>query len=218
MIKVIQKIIAKIINSKLILGNPYLGIQLIKLRLAEFRINLFTDQVVLGEKAKFYEQAEVINLQNNKNSIVIGMNSHIRGTLLVFAHAGKIEIGENSFVGFGSQIWSANNIKIGSNVLISHNCNIIDTNTHEENFEERKKSFLDLIVNGHPTQNVNVKSKPIVIEDNVWINFNVTILKGVTIGKGAIIAAGSVITKDVRPFTLVAGNPAKIIKELNDQK
>jgi acetyltransferase-like isoleucine patch superfamily enzyme len=54
----------------------------------------------------------------------------------------------------------------------------------------------------------------VVIEDHVWIGFNVGILKGVTIGKGAIIGAGSVLTEDVEPFTVVAGNPAKIIKRL----
>ncbi|MCZ8192279.1 MAG: DapH/DapD/GlmU-related protein, partial [Microcystis sp. LE19-338.1B] len=63
-------------------------------------------------------------------------------------------------------------------------------------------------------KDVDIQSAPVVIEDHVWIGFNVGILKGVTIGKGAIIGAGSVVTKDVEPFTVVAGNPAKIIKRL----
>jgi len=53
-----------------------------------------------------------------------------------------------------------------------------------------------------------------VIEDDVWIGFKATILKGVTIGRGSVIAAGSVVTKDVPPYTLVAGNPAQIIRSL----
>ncbi|AKE63582.1 2,3,4,5-tetrahydropyridine-2,6-dicarboxylate N-acetyltransferase [Microcystis aeruginosa NIES-2549] len=61
---------------------------------------------------------------------------------------------------------------------------------------------------------LDIKSAPVVIEDHVWIGFNVAILKRVTIGKGAIIGAGSVVTQDVEPFTVVAGNPAKIIKRL----
>jgi len=61
---------------------------------------------------------------------------------------------------------------------------------------------------------LDIKSAPVVIEDHVWIGFNVAILKRVTIGKGAIIGAGSVLTEDVEPFTVVAGNPAKIIKRL----
>ncbi|MGC8751800.1 DapH/DapD/GlmU-related protein, partial [Hydrotalea sp.] len=57
-----------------------------------------------------------------------------------------------------------------------------------------------------------VKSSPIKIADKAWIGFNVIILKGVTIGEGAIVGAGSVVTKDVPPYAVVAGNPAKIIK------
>lgn len=59
-------------------------------------------------------------------------------------------------------------------------------------------------------------SCPVVIEDNVWIGKRAIILKGVTIGKGAIVAIGSVVTKDVRPGTVVGGNPAKELKILNN--
>jgi maltose O-acetyltransferase len=60
-----------------------------------------------------------------------------------------------------------------------------------------------------------VKTLPIKIGNNVWINFNSIILKGVTIGDGSIIAAGAVVTKDIPPFVMVAGNPARIIKHLD---
>ena len=59
-----------------------------------------------------------------------------------------------------------------------------------------------------------VNSQPIVIEDDAWIGMNCIILKGVTVGRGAVVGAGSVVTKDVPPWTLVAGNPARVIKEL----
>lgn len=55
-------------------------------------------------------------------------------------------------------------------------------------------------------------SAPIVIGDHVWIGMNVIVLKGVTIGEGAVVAAGSVVTKDVPPYSLVAGVPANVIK------
>jgi acetyltransferase-like isoleucine patch superfamily enzyme len=60
----------------------------------------------------------------------------------------------------------------------------------------------------------NIKMADIIIEDKVWIGFNVIILKGVKIGEGAVIGAGSVVTKDVPPYHIVAGNPAKIIKKI----
>ena len=60
----------------------------------------------------------------------------------------------------------------------------------------------------------NVESSPIIIEDDVWIGFKSSILKGVTIGRGAIVAAGSVVTKAVPEYSLVAGNPAVVIRRL----
>jgi acetyltransferase-like isoleucine patch superfamily enzyme len=211
----LQKIAAKFINSKLGFNNPYLNFGIVKMKMDELKINRCLGQVTIGEKSKFHEQAEVFNLQGDKGKILIGANTHIRGALLLFAHNGNINIGNNCYIGFGTQIWSANNIKIGNDVLISHNCNIIDTNSHEENYLERKESYIKMLSKGHPTENVNVKSAPIIIEDHVWISFNVSILKGVTIGKGAIIAGGAVITKDVAPFTMVAGNPAVFIKNIS---
>ena len=59
-----------------------------------------------------------------------------------------------------------------------------------------------------------VRSAPIVIEDRAWIGFNAIILKGVTIGEGSVVAAGAVVTKDVEPYTVVAGNPARVVKRL----
>jgi maltose O-acetyltransferase len=72
-----------------------------------------------------------------------------------------------------------------------------------------------MLIDGHPLSKGNVMVAPIIIEDHVWISYNVCILKGVTIGKGAIIGAGSVVTKDVPPFTVYAGNPAKFIRNIN---
>jgi galactoside O-acetyltransferase len=61
----------------------------------------------------------------------------------------------------------------------------------------------------------NVGSAPITIEDRVWIGFGVTILKGVVVGEGAIVASCSVVTRNVEPYTIVAGNPAKVVRQLD---
>jgi acetyltransferase-like isoleucine patch superfamily enzyme len=170
---------------------------------------------VSGSNFSMHASAQIINLQKNPAKIIIGARAQIKGLLLVFKYGGEIQVGSDSYVGEGTRIWSGKEIKIGNHVLISHNVNIIDTNSHEINFEERALRYDELIFKGDWNEEGNVISKPIIIEDNVWINFNAIILKGVTIGKGAIIAAGSVVTKDVEPFTMVAGNPAKFIKKLN---
>ncbi len=56
------------------------------------------------------------------------------------------------------------------------------------------------------------EEKPVVIEDDVWIGSRVTILPGVTIGRGSVVGAAAVVTKDVPPYSVVAGNPAKVVK------
>lgn len=164
----------------------------------------------------FVEGAKVFNFQNDNSKIIVGAGTKIRAELLIFANGGKIEIGENSYIGEYSRIWSAENVTIGNDVLISHNVNISDTNSHEINHLLRAESFKKMLREGHPKEKGEIITKAIAIEDNAWIGFNCIIHKGVTIGKGAIISAGSVVLKDVEPFTIVAGNPAQLIKKLRD--
>jgi len=158
--------------------------------------------------------AEIHNLQEDRNKINIGSNTHVRGILTVFAFGGKIEIGDNCYIGEGTRIWSAEKVQIGNNVLIAHNSNIIDTDSHEVDYLERSDSYVKMIARGHSRVRGNVMCEAVVIEDYVWISYNVTILKGVRIGLGSIVGAGSVVTKDVPPFVLVAGNPAVVKKKL----
>lgn len=177
--------------------------------------NRNNEYVNLGEKSVLYEESRVYNLQKDKLKIDIGINTHIRGELFIWPYGNGISIGNNSFVGKNSTIWAGECITIGNGVLISHNVTIIDSDSHELDFKEREEKFVEMIHKGHPSHKGNVKTAPITIEDNVWISYNVCILKGVTIGKAAIVGAGSVVTKDVLPFTVVAGNPAEVVKYIN---
>lgn len=171
--------------------------------------------LLLGEGSKIYKETIVCNMQGNIHNIIVGKNTHIRGELLTLNYGGKIEIGNDSFIGPDSRIWSGESVTIGSNVLISHNVNIIDTNSHEIDYLERAEGYKNLLIKGYPKNKGSIKTGKIIIHDYAWINFNTTILKGVTIGKGAIIGANSVVTEDVPDFTLAIGNPAKVIKKLN---
>lgn len=182
-------------------------------------LDIFNDlacknNVTYGKNTKFKSTAKVENLSQNKANITIGKHSIIRGELFTFRNGGKIYIGDYCYLGEQSKIWSGNEVIIGNNVLISHNVNIIDTNSHEENHIERAKGFERLLKYGHPHEKTCIVTSPIRIEDFAWINFGAAILKGVTIGTGAIVAANAVVTKDVPSFTLVAGNPAVVIKHL----
>ena len=182
----------------------------------EAKIYYRSKNLILGPQSKLYKDSLIYNMQGKQDLISVGEATHICGELLTFNYGGKITIGDNSFVGPGTRIWSGEEIIIGSNVLISHNINIMDNNAHEINFEERAESYKKLHVIGYPKVKGSVKTAKVIIKDNVWICFNSTILKGVTIGEGAIIGANSLVTKDVPPFTMVAGNPAVQIKKLNN--
>ena len=111
--------------------------------------------------------------------------------LCVFANSNLI-IGSNLFVNSNASIYVRDCIKIGDEVVISQNVIIRDSDVHHVSGKENHG--------------------PIVIGNHVWIGTNAIILKNVTIGDGAIVAAGSVVTKDVPPRTIVAGNPARVIK------
>ncbi len=167
---------------------------------------------------RFLSGSKIINARKLPSSIKIGRDTTVRGELFLFAHDGCIEIGEDCYIGENTKIWSANKIKIGNQVLISHNVNIHDTNGHPINSQARHKHYREILKTGHPKDDIELSSSPITILDNAWICFNSVILKGVTIGEGAIIGAGSVVTKDVAPWTIVAGNPAKLIREIPENE
>ena len=163
----------------------------------------------------FYASAAINNHLPNAESIVIGANTHVRGEILTFAHGGQITIGDYCYIGEGTRIWSAKNIRIGHHVLISHNVSIYDSDTHPiEDPAARRQQFQTIISAGHPTK-LDLREEPVVIEDDALIASQCVILKGVTIGRAAVVGAGSVVTRDVPPYTLVAGNPARIIRKLN---
>lgn len=157
--------------------------------------------------------ARIYNNHGDVNSITIGACTHIRGELLTFAHGGKIDIGDYCYIGEGTRIWSGMSIIVEDRVLIAHNVNIFDNSTHPLNPRVRHEHYKQIITIGHP-KIIDLSEDPVVICNDAWIGCMSIILKGVTIGDGAIVGAGSVVTKDVPPYTIVAGNPAKIIREI----
>jgi len=168
----------------------------------------------IGRNSKLSKEARIFNISNTSSSIDIDSNTIVRGHLLVFPHGGKIRIGSWCYIGEQSRIWSGASVSIGDRVMIAHNVNIFDNDTHPTSDTERHEHFRQISTNGHP-RSINLNDQPIVIEDDAWIGAGAIILKGVKIGKRAIIGAGSVVTKDIEPNTLSAGNPAKTIRILD---
>lgn len=168
----------------------------------------------LGVGTKLSSSARIHNIRNEIGYIQIGSHSLIAGELLVFAHGGHISIGEWCFVGEGARIWSSASIQIGDRVLISHNVNVFDSLTHPLKAQQRHQHFKAITQTGHPRE-IKLDEHPVTICDDAWIGANTSVLRGVTIGKGAIIGTGSIVTHDIPAFTIAAGNPARIIRELN---
>jgi acetyltransferase-like isoleucine patch superfamily enzyme len=201
----LQRIVLKLISVE--------TIELIERELAERKIQRCGQSVVMGNASKFYEEAKVINMTTDPSRITIGANTHIRGELLIFPYGGRIVMGDHCYIGEGTRIWSGEQIKLGDNVLIAHNVNIIDF-SHEKNAADRSEGFKNLIKNGHPKVKGKIPTAGITIEDDVAIYADVHIMMGITVGKGSVLAAGSVVTKDVPPFSLMSGNPARRIWKL----
>ena len=161
--------------------------------------------------ARIASRARIVNILGDSDAITIGAHSVIEGELLVFAHGGRIRIGEWCFVGARSCLWSAGSIEIGNSVLIAHGVNIFDNLTHPETPSARHEHFRHIVESGHPAQ-LDLGERPVIIEDDAWICAGATVLRGVRIGRGAIVAAGAVVTCDVPPMTIVAGNPAREVR------
>ena len=115
-----------------------------------------------------------------------------------FLASGKdIEIGDNSGVGLNCRI--AGPLSIGNDVMMAPGVTIV-TQNHE---------ISDTTI---PMRLQTAEKKKVTISDDVWIGANAIILPGITVGRGSVIAGGAVVTKDVEPYTIVGGNPAKVIR------
>lgn len=157
------------------------------------------------EKKRAYQWRE-----NNKHNYTVVRN--------ILGGSPIITIGEGTYgeLNILSYKNKEEGLEIGNYVSIASNVWFILGGNHQMNTYSNypiASMFIELC----PEKDALTKGK-IIIEDEVWIGANVTILSGITIGKGAIVAAGSVVTKDVPPYSIVGGNPAKIIRYRNNKE
>ena len=138
----------------------------------------------------------------------IGNNVTLWRTALSTEEKGFIQIGDDCYLANASLVCSEK-ILIGNRVFIAGGVTIADSDFHPLDPALRLADSVALSPVGNPKNRPPMKTKPVVIEDDVWIGFNATILKGVSIGVGAIVQPGAVVTEDVPAGVTVAGNPAK---------
>lgn len=163
----------------------------------EDNVNISLDCTLVGGKYIFIKKGTFIAA----HAVITAWDNYLNQRFTP-----KIEIGENVSLGEYNHITCINSIKIGDGVLTGRWVTITD-NSHGR--------FEDDQIGINPAFRPMFSKGPTIIGDRVWIGDKATILPGVTIGESCIVAANTVVTKDIPPFSLVAGNPAKIIKQID---
>jgi len=141
-------------------------------------------------------------------ALKVGNSVTLWRTAISTEENGFIEIGDYSYITNASLVCSQK-ISIGKRVFIAGGVTIADSDFHPLDPVLRLADTIALSPIGDSKKRPLISSKPVVIEDDVWIGFNATILKGVHIGAGAVIQPGALVTEHVPAGTTVAGNPAK---------
>ena len=163
---------------------------------------------------KYLKQLRCRLLLLGKHNIIFGKNSTFgRGTVLYAPN--QMKIGENVYIGKYCSLEA--DIEIENDVLIGNNVGLIGKYDHDYSYVG--KSIKDSPWIGDRDYQFKGKNLKIVIENDVWIGYGAILVSGVRIGHGAIVAAGSVVLKDVAPYSIVAGNPARDVSQrINEEQ
>ena len=142
----------------------------------------------------------------------IGAGSIVRCRIDFDGPAGEVLVGDRCYLG-SSHLVCRTRITIGNDVIMSWGVTVVDHDSHSVDWVERQFDVQDWKRGVKRWDSVAVGA--VHIENKVWIGFGASILKGVTIGEGAVIGANAVVTRDVAPFSVVVGNPAQAVRQLN---
>ena len=158
-------------------------------------------------------------------NLVLAVLRHARTALTVFGKKRFLTHGNGLHLGANVRLWAPDKLQIGDNVYIGKDSLIECTATignhclianrvafvgrHDHDFRQIGIPVRFSIWIGDLPSSAAIREQEVVVSDDVWIGYGAILLTGITVGRGAIVAAGSVVTKNVEPYTIVAGNPAK---------
>jgi acetyltransferase-like isoleucine patch superfamily enzyme len=173
----------------------------------------FQEGAQIGANVRVGLAARLVNLGDAANARIAG-DSVIRGVLRLEPR-GQLEIGRFCYVGDGVLISAQERINIGEATLLAHGVQVFDNNSHPVSAAQRELQFQRMM--GHKQRNgpIEIDSAPVSIGRRCWIGLNSIVMKGVTIGDDTIVAAGSVVVDNLPKGVVAAGNPARILRELD---
>jgi acetyltransferase-like isoleucine patch superfamily enzyme len=160
-------------------------------------------QIAVGDDARF--QRGAIILADAQGTISFGNNTTVGRYAVLQAVGGTINIGDNSTVGDFCNLYGQGTLTIGQNVMIASGCRIVP---NQHTFADR-----EIPISRQPCVALGI-----TIEDGVWLGANVVVLDGVRIGRGAIVGAGSVVNQTVPAYAIVAGVPARVLRQRPGQE
>jgi acetyltransferase-like isoleucine patch superfamily enzyme len=181
----------------------------------------FSRQVAIANSTRLENGfgVDFLTAPEDRLYVSVGEQGMLNMNIVFESRQGTVRIGDRAYIG-GGTIICRESVTVGDDVTMAWGVSIYDHNSNAFDWRQRAKTVKHFYENyGKPgcyeaIDWTGVGSGPIVIEDKVWIGFDAVILKDVRIGEGAIIGARAVVTRDVEPYTVVAGNPARMVRRI----
>ncbi|HWD37779.1 MAG TPA: acyltransferase [Fimbriimonas sp.] len=165
-------------------------------------LTVFGRPVIRTEPDSLIRVGDRVALVSRVSDTQLGVNHPV--VLRTLNPGAEIVIGDDTGIS-GAAICSAASIVIGKRCLLGANVLIVDTDFHT--IDKVPRRYTD-------TYDPKTVTKPVIIEDDVFIGTGAIVLRGVTIGRGSVIGAGSVVTKSIPPMSVAVGNPAKVMRQV----
>lgn len=185
------------------------------------RIDKAKGYIIMGKSHLFEHFALNLFSPRKRIYLTVGDDTILDCNVTFESSEGEVLIGNEVYIG-ASTIICRSRIEFENNIFVAWGCYFYDHDSHSLDFKERqldvKRQLEDFRSGKRFIESKNwdvVNTKPIKVCSNCWIGMNCIVLKGVTIGEGAVVAAGSVVTKDVPAWSVVAGNPARVVKYID---